>query len=85
MSTQRDLWIAANLLKVKTQPLHQQAQVGQMGQGRVVREGCEADRTKEGRILVLENNDDLRHGWLSFFQAQGHFVRGVALTEELLD
>jgi DNA-binding response OmpR family regulator len=37
------------------------------------------------RILVLEDNDDLRKGWLSFFQAQGHDVLGLTLAEELLD
>ena len=37
------------------------------------------------RILVLEDNDDLRNGWLSFFQAQGHDVLGLTLAEELLD
>lgn len=36
-------------------------------------------------ILVLEDNDDLREGWLSYFQGQGHFVRGAALADELLD
>jgi DNA-binding response OmpR family regulator len=37
------------------------------------------------RILVLEDNDDLRNGWLSFFQAQGHSVIALTLAEELLD
>jgi DNA-binding response OmpR family regulator len=37
------------------------------------------------KILILEDNDDLRTGWLDFFQSQGHFVRGVALADELLD
>ena len=37
------------------------------------------------KILVLEDNDDIREGWLSFFQSQGQYVRGVALAEELLD
>lgn len=37
------------------------------------------------KILILEDNDDLREGWLAFFQSQGHYVRGIALMEELLD
>lgn len=37
------------------------------------------------KILILEDNDDLREGWLSYFQSQGHYVRGLALTDELLD
>jgi len=37
------------------------------------------------KILILEDNDDLREGWLAFFQSQGHHVRGIALAEELLD
>ena len=37
------------------------------------------------KILILEDNDDLREGWLAFFQSQGHYVRGIALAEELLD
>lgn len=37
------------------------------------------------KILLLEDNDDLREGWLAFFQSQGHYVRGVALADELLD
>ena len=37
------------------------------------------------RILVLEDNDDLRKGWLSFFQEQGHYVLGLTLAAELLD
>lgn len=37
------------------------------------------------KILIVEDNDDLREGWLAFFQAQGHYVRGVALAAELLD
>jgi len=37
------------------------------------------------KILMLEDNDDLRQGWLSYFQSQGHYVRGVALAEELLE
>lgn len=37
------------------------------------------------KILILEDNDDLRQGWMSFFQDQGHYVRGVALADDLLD
>jgi DNA-binding response OmpR family regulator len=37
------------------------------------------------KILIVEDNDDLREGWLSFFQSHGHFVRGAALAAELLD
>jgi len=37
------------------------------------------------KILILEDNDDLREGWLAYFQSQGHYVRGVALADELLD
>jgi len=35
------------------------------------------------KILILEDNDDLREGWMSFFQARGHYVRGLALADEL--
>ena len=37
------------------------------------------------RILVLEDNDDLREGWLAFFRSRGHHARGIALADELLD
>ncbi len=37
------------------------------------------------KILILEDNDDLREGWLSFFQSQGHVSRGVAFADDLLD
>lgn len=37
------------------------------------------------KILILEDNDDLRQGWLMFFQSRGHSVRGITLAEELLD
>lgn len=37
------------------------------------------------KILLLEDNDDLRKGWLAFFQRQGHYVRGLALADEILD
>ena len=37
------------------------------------------------KILIVEDNDDLREGWMSFFQKQGHFVRGAGLAAEILD
>lgn len=37
------------------------------------------------KILILEDNDDLREGWLAYFQSKGHYVRGVGLADELLD
>jgi DNA-binding response OmpR family regulator len=37
------------------------------------------------KILMLEDNDDLRQGWLSYFQSQGHYVRGLALADEMLE
>lgn len=37
------------------------------------------------KILIVEDNDDLREGLIAFFQSQGHYVRGVALAAELLD
>jgi DNA-binding response OmpR family regulator len=37
------------------------------------------------KILIVEDNDDLREGWMSFFQRQGHFVRGAGLAAEILD
>lgn len=37
------------------------------------------------KILLLEDNDDLRDGWLAYFQSQGHYVRGIAFADELLD
>jgi len=37
------------------------------------------------KILILEDNDDLREGWMAYFQTQGHYVRGAALADELLD
>ncbi len=36
------------------------------------------------KILVLEDNDDLREGWLAYFESQGHEARGAALAEDLL-
>lgn len=37
------------------------------------------------KILVVEDNDDLRDATLAFLQAQGHYVRGVASAEEITD
>lgn len=37
------------------------------------------------KILILEDNDDLRDGWISFFKAKGHHVRGIVLAESMLD
>lgn len=37
------------------------------------------------KILILEDNDDLREGWLAYFQSKGHYVRGVGQADELLD
>jgi DNA-binding response OmpR family regulator len=37
------------------------------------------------KILIVEDNDDLREGLMSFFQEKGHFVRGVGLAAEILD
>lgn len=37
------------------------------------------------KILILEDNDDLRDGLMSFFQKHGHYVRGAAMADELLD
>ena len=37
------------------------------------------------KILILEDNDDLREGWVSFFEARGHHVRGILLADSLLD
>lgn len=37
------------------------------------------------KILIIEDNDDIRQGWLSFFQAKGHQVCGVALASKLPD
>lgn len=36
------------------------------------------------KILILEDNDDLREGWVIFLQGQGHSVRAITLAEELL-
>jgi len=37
------------------------------------------------KILIVEDNDDIRQGWMSFFQSRGHYVRGVAMAGEMLD
>lgn len=37
------------------------------------------------KILVVEDNDDLRDATLAFLQAQGHYVRGVPSAEEIND
>jgi DNA-binding response OmpR family regulator len=37
------------------------------------------------KILVVEDNDNLREATLAFLQAQGHYVRGVPSAEEITD
>lgn len=37
------------------------------------------------KILIVEDNDDLREGCISFFQRKGHFARGASLAAEILD
>lgn len=37
------------------------------------------------KILVIEDNDELREATLAFLQAQGHFVRGVPQAEDIQD
>ena len=37
------------------------------------------------KILVIEDNDALREATLTYLQQQGHFVRGVAMAEEIND
>lgn len=37
------------------------------------------------KILVVEDNDELREATLAFLQSQGHYVRGVHMAEELND
>lgn len=37
------------------------------------------------KILLVEDNDDLRDATLAFLQSRGHFVRGVSAAEELGD
>lgn len=36
-------------------------------------------------IVIVEDNDDLRWGWMGFFERNGHHVKAVALAEELLE
>lgn len=36
------------------------------------------------KIFILEDNDDLRKGWMTYFESQGHHVRGAALADDLL-
>jgi len=37
------------------------------------------------KILVVEDNDELRAATLAFLQSQGHYVRGVPMAEEIND
>jgi DNA-binding response OmpR family regulator len=37
------------------------------------------------KILVVEDNDALREATLAFLQKQGHYVRGVAMAEDIDD
>lgn len=37
------------------------------------------------KILVIEDNDELRAATLTFLQQQGHYVRGVAMAEDIHD
>ena len=37
------------------------------------------------KILVVEDNDDLREATLAFLQSQGHYVRGVPMAEDISD
>jgi DNA-binding response OmpR family regulator len=37
------------------------------------------------KILIVEDNDDIREGWMRYFQSRGHYVRGVGLAESLID
>ncbi len=37
------------------------------------------------KILIVEDNDDLREGLLAYFEGHGHHVRGASLAAELLD
>lgn len=37
------------------------------------------------KILLVEDNDDLREATLAFLQTQGHYVRGVAVAEDIND
>ena len=37
------------------------------------------------KILLIEDNDELREATLAFLQNQGHYVRGVPMAEEIND
>ncbi len=37
------------------------------------------------KILVIEDNDELREATLTFLQNQGHYVRGVPMAEDIND
>ena len=37
------------------------------------------------KILVIEDNDELREATLTFLQHQGHYVRGVPMAEDIHD
>lgn len=37
------------------------------------------------KILLVEDNDELRQATLAFLQSQGHYVRGVPMAEEIND
>jgi DNA-binding response OmpR family regulator len=37
------------------------------------------------KILLVEDNDELREATLAFLQSQGHYVRGVPMAEEIND
>jgi DNA-binding response OmpR family regulator len=37
------------------------------------------------KILLVEDNDALREATLAFLQSQGHYVRGVAMAEDIND
>lgn len=37
------------------------------------------------KILLVEDNDELRAATLAFLQSQGHYVRGVPMAEEIND
>lgn len=37
------------------------------------------------KILVVEDNDELRTATLAFLQSQGHYVRGVSMAEDIDD
>jgi DNA-binding response OmpR family regulator len=37
------------------------------------------------KIMIVEDSDDIRLGWMLYLQAQGHCVKAVAMAAELLD